>query len=31
MGEQYKVSPRDELLHRLKQLDGCEKVEIVYS
>ncbi len=31
MGEQYKVSPRDELLHRLKQLEGCEKVEIVYA
>jgi DNA polymerase-3 subunit alpha len=31
MGEQFKVSPRDELLHRLKQIDGCERVEIVYS
>ena len=31
MGEQYKVSPRDELLHRLKQLDGCDKVDVVYQ
>ncbi len=30
LGEDCKVLPRDELLQRLKQLDGCERVEVVY-
>ena len=30
LGDDCKVLPRDELLQRLKQLDGCERVEVVY-
>lgn len=30
LGEQYRVQPRDELLQRLRQLDGCRKAEIIY-
>ncbi|MFN4289582.1 MAG: DNA polymerase III subunit alpha [Permianibacter sp.] len=30
LGDDCKVLPRDELLQRLRQLDGCERVEVVY-
>jgi DNA polymerase-3 subunit alpha len=30
-GESCRVQPRDELLQRLRQIEGCERVEIVYS
>ncbi|HEX4910907.1 MAG TPA: DNA polymerase III subunit alpha [Permianibacter sp.] len=30
LGDDCKVLPRDELLQRLKQLEGCERVEVVY-
>ncbi|MFZ5842269.1 MAG: DNA polymerase III subunit alpha [Pseudomonadota bacterium] len=30
LGDDCKVLPRDELLQRLRQLEGCERVEVVY-
>ena len=31
LGEQCKVQPRDELLQRLRQFEGCQRAEVIYQ